>query len=98
MKSEVKVGNNRLQITRVFDAPRHLVFAFWKEADKVRQWWGCKETSAKWSRKAPWRRWRNSTRCWCGRRREPIGKGSRVGSRPSTRLRWITPQPEKESA
>jgi uncharacterized protein YndB with AHSA1/START domain len=45
MKSEVKVGNNRLQITRVFDAPRHFVFAFWKEADKVRQWWGCKETT-----------------------------------------------------
>ena len=30
MKSEVKIGDNRLQITRVFDAPRPLVFAFWK--------------------------------------------------------------------
>ena len=45
MKSEVKVGDNRLQITRVFDAPRHLVFACWKEVDKIHQWWGCKDTN-----------------------------------------------------
>ena len=45
MKSEVKVGNNRLQITRIFDAPRRLVFACWKDIDKVQQWWGCKETT-----------------------------------------------------
>jgi uncharacterized protein YndB with AHSA1/START domain len=45
MKSEVKVGDNRLQITRVFDAPRHLVFAFWKEVDRLQQWWGCKDTT-----------------------------------------------------
>lgn len=45
MKSEVKVSNNRLQITRVFDAPQHLVFSFWKDVSKVQQWWGCKETS-----------------------------------------------------
>ena len=40
MKSEVKVGDNHLQITRVFDAPRHLVFAFWKEVDRLQQWLG----------------------------------------------------------
>jgi uncharacterized protein YndB with AHSA1/START domain len=45
MKSEVKVGDNQLQITRVFDAPRHLVFAFWKEVDRLQQWWGCKDTT-----------------------------------------------------
>ncbi|MGA2424237.1 MAG: SRPBCC domain-containing protein [Terriglobales bacterium] len=45
MKSEVKIGDNRLQITRVFDAPRHLVFAFWKEVDRLQQWWGCKDTT-----------------------------------------------------
>jgi len=45
MKSEVKVGDNRLQITRVFDAPRRLVFAFWKEVDRLQQWWGCKDTT-----------------------------------------------------
>jgi uncharacterized protein YndB with AHSA1/START domain len=45
MKSDVKVGDNRLQITRVFDAPRHLVFAFWKEVDRLQQWWGCKDTT-----------------------------------------------------
>jgi uncharacterized protein YndB with AHSA1/START domain len=45
MKSEMKVGDNRLQITRVFDAPRHLVFAFWKEVDRLQQWWGCKDTT-----------------------------------------------------
>lgn len=44
MKSEVKVGDNRLQITRLFDAPRDLVFAFWKEVDRLQQWWGCKDT------------------------------------------------------
>jgi len=45
MKSEVNVGDNRLQITRTFDAPRQLVFAFWKDADRLRQWWGCKDTT-----------------------------------------------------
>ena len=45
MKSEVKVGDDRLQITRVFDAPRQLVFAYWKEVDRLQQWWGCKDTT-----------------------------------------------------
>ena len=42
MKSEVKISGNRLQITRVFDAPRPLVFAWWTQAEKLRQWSGCK--------------------------------------------------------
>ena len=45
MKSEVTVGDNRLQITRVFDAPRQLVFAFWKQVERLEQWWGCKDTT-----------------------------------------------------
>ena|SRR5579862_9879876 len=44
MKSEVKVGDNRLEITRIFDAPRQLVFGFWKKVDQLEQWWGCKDT------------------------------------------------------
>jgi uncharacterized protein YndB with AHSA1/START domain len=45
MKSEVKVGDNRLQITRIFNAPRSLVFAFWKDPERLQQWWGCKNTT-----------------------------------------------------
>ena len=46
MKSDVKVGDNRLQITRVFEAPRQLVFAFWKQVERLEQWWGCKDTTS----------------------------------------------------
>lgn len=42
MKSDVNISGDRLQITRVFNAPRHLVFAWWKQAEKLRQWSGCK--------------------------------------------------------
>lgn len=45
MKSEIKVDDNRLQMTRIFDAPRSLVFAFWKQVDRLDQWWGCKDTT-----------------------------------------------------
>jgi len=45
MKSEVKIGKNRLEMTRIFDAPRERVFAAWKEVAKVQQWWGCKMTT-----------------------------------------------------
>jgi uncharacterized protein YndB with AHSA1/START domain len=44
MKSEVKVGDNRLEIVRTFDAPRSLVFSFWTKAEQLEQWWGCKDT------------------------------------------------------
>lgn len=46
MKSEVIVGDNRLQMTRIFDAPRSLVFTFWNQIDRLEQWWGCKDTSS----------------------------------------------------
>jgi uncharacterized protein YndB with AHSA1/START domain len=34
-----------LQITRVFDAPRELVFSWWTEGEKMQQWSGCKEAT-----------------------------------------------------
>ena len=42
MKSEVKISGNRILITRFFDAPRQLVFAWWTQAEKLQQWSGCK--------------------------------------------------------
>jgi uncharacterized protein YndB with AHSA1/START domain len=43
MKSEVTITGNRLQITRVFGAPRNVVFGWWSTAEKLQQWSGCKE-------------------------------------------------------
>jgi uncharacterized protein YndB with AHSA1/START domain len=45
MKSEVKITGNRMQITRVFDAPRERVFAAWKQRELLEKWSGCKETT-----------------------------------------------------
>ena len=42
MKSDVKISGNRLQITRVFEAPRYLVFGCWTQSEKLQQWSGCK--------------------------------------------------------
>ena len=33
-------GDREIVITRVFDAPRELVFAAWTDPDHVVQWWG----------------------------------------------------------
>lgn len=46
MSSEVQISGNRLQIIRVFPAPRSLVFAFWSQPEKLAQWSGCKEATA----------------------------------------------------
>jgi uncharacterized protein YndB with AHSA1/START domain len=43
VRSEVSINDNVLRITRIFDAPRELVFGFWSTAEKYRQWSGCKE-------------------------------------------------------
>jgi uncharacterized protein YndB with AHSA1/START domain len=43
MKSEVKITGRRLQITRVFDAPRLEVFGWWAQGAKLQQWSGCKD-------------------------------------------------------
>jgi uncharacterized protein YndB with AHSA1/START domain len=45
MNPEVKFIGRQLQITRLFDAPRALVFTYWTQADKLRQGSGCKETT-----------------------------------------------------
>ncbi|HYA98307.1 MAG TPA: SRPBCC domain-containing protein [Methylomirabilota bacterium] len=45
MKSEIKMTGNRLQITRVFDAPRAVVFAYWTRTEKLQQWSGCKDAT-----------------------------------------------------
>jgi uncharacterized protein YndB with AHSA1/START domain len=45
MKSELKIDGNRMQITRVFDAPRERVFEAWKRPELMQRWSGCKETA-----------------------------------------------------
>jgi len=43
MKSDIKISGNRLEMTRIFDAPRDLVFSFWTTGEKLQQWSSCKE-------------------------------------------------------
>lgn len=45
MASDVKITGRQLQITRMFNAPRPLVFSYWTRADKLEQWSGCKEAT-----------------------------------------------------
>jgi len=45
MKSEIKISGNRLQITRIFDAPRESVFRWWSQAEMLQQWSGCKDAT-----------------------------------------------------
>jgi uncharacterized protein YndB with AHSA1/START domain len=37
---------NKLTITRVFDAPKELVFKAWTEPEQIKKWWGPKGFSA----------------------------------------------------
>jgi uncharacterized protein YndB with AHSA1/START domain len=45
MKSELTIGDNRMTMTRMFDAPRERVFAAWTRADLLQRWTGCKDTT-----------------------------------------------------
>jgi uncharacterized protein YndB with AHSA1/START domain len=36
----IKENNTKLQLTRVFDAPRELVFKAWTDANQFQQWFG----------------------------------------------------------
>jgi uncharacterized protein YndB with AHSA1/START domain len=45
MKAEIKISGQRLRITRLFQAPREVVFGWWSQAEKLQQWSGCKETN-----------------------------------------------------
>lgn len=42
MTGTVEQAQDHLIITRVFDAPRALVWKAWTEADALAQWWGAK--------------------------------------------------------
>jgi uncharacterized protein YndB with AHSA1/START domain len=42
MKSETKPRGAQVQITRLFNAPRTLVFAYWTRAESLQKWSGCK--------------------------------------------------------
>jgi uncharacterized protein YndB with AHSA1/START domain len=46
MKSEVKIFSDRVQIIRIFDAPRSLVFAYWSQPRKLSLWSGCKDATS----------------------------------------------------
>ena len=38
--TEMEERERELVITRIFDAPRHLVFQAWTEPERVARWWG----------------------------------------------------------
>jgi uncharacterized protein YndB with AHSA1/START domain len=44
MKSEVKIGDDSVEMSRVFDAPREKVFDAFKRVDLIQKWWGCAQT------------------------------------------------------
>jgi uncharacterized protein YndB with AHSA1/START domain len=45
MNSDLQITGNRMQITRVFDAPQEPVFEAWKRLVLLERWSGCKETA-----------------------------------------------------
>jgi uncharacterized protein YndB with AHSA1/START domain len=45
MKSEVKITDTQIQITRVFDAPRQRVFEAWKRPELLERWSGCSDSA-----------------------------------------------------
>ena len=46
MSSEFKFEDGKLIGTRVYDAPRELVFEAWIETSKIAKWWGCAQCTA----------------------------------------------------
>lgn len=42
----IKVKQRELVITRIFDAPRELVWKAWTEPERVKRWWGPKVFTA----------------------------------------------------
>ncbi len=46
MSTETKFEDGNLIVTRVYDAPRDVVFDAWFETSKVQQWWGCAECTS----------------------------------------------------
>jgi uncharacterized protein YndB with AHSA1/START domain len=45
MKSEVRITDTQIQITRVFDAPRRRVFEAWKRPELLERWSGCSDST-----------------------------------------------------
>jgi uncharacterized protein YndB with AHSA1/START domain len=45
MKSEVKITEKQVQITRIFDAPRERVFEAWKRPELLQRWSGCGDST-----------------------------------------------------
>jgi len=45
MEAEVEIIGRQMRITRVFNGPRPLVFSYWKHADKLEKWSGCKDAT-----------------------------------------------------
>jgi uncharacterized protein YndB with AHSA1/START domain len=43
LQPEVQIAANRLEVTRIFNAPRSLVYRWRAHAEKLQQWSGCKE-------------------------------------------------------
>ena len=41
MGTEFSFENGTLTATRVYDAPRELVFEAWISTDQIKKWWGC---------------------------------------------------------
>ena len=41
MSTVTRFEDGKLIVTRVYSAPRELVFEAWMETSKVQQWWGC---------------------------------------------------------
>ncbi len=46
MTTDAKFEDGKLIVTRVYDAPRELVFEAWVETSKVQQWWGCDQCTS----------------------------------------------------
>lgn len=46
MSTDYEIIDGDLRFTRVFDAPRELVFAAWTDPERVQVWWGCAQTTS----------------------------------------------------
>ncbi len=45
MSMTTDYADGALTISRLYDAPREVVFEAWVEVAKVQQWWGCADTT-----------------------------------------------------
>ncbi len=46
MENRVELSDQTLRITRIFDAPRELVFEAWSDPDRIEAWSGCAEATS----------------------------------------------------